>query len=207
MEQFFELLGKFVIAVGGAGAIIIAISGYISKLFADWFLQKEKAKYQKEIEEYKQQIQKEVEIARNLNEEIAYKKRVIFDSEYKYYEEIAPKLFDAGISVKEYLAIQNRFRNDSVNKELGDELINEHYDKAHKSIFEFHDSVSKYSLFIDKESYEQLFMFFNSCLKKLQTVEPCNDSSKRWVNWEILLEEIIKDQNQVIDFLRNKIRR
>lgn len=207
MDDVFELIGKVVAAVGGAGVIIIGISSWISKLWAKWFMEKEKQKFSKDIEIYKHELQKEIEITRNLNEQMAYRNKVIFDSEYKYYEEIAPKLIAAGSSIQEYLATQDEFRNDKSNKDLANKMIKEKYDVAHKRTFEFYDCICKYSFFVDKAAYEEMVNYFGLCLKKLQAVSPCNSGDKRWINWEELLEEAVREENQVIDFLRNMIRR
>lgn len=207
MDNFFELIGKFVAAVGGAGVIIIGVSSWISKLWAKWFMEKEKQKFSKEIEEYKHDLQKEIEISRNFNEQMAYRNKVIFDSEYRYYEEIAPKLIAAGNSIQDYLATQDEFKNDKTNKVLAEKMIKEKYDKAHKSIFEFYDCVCKYSLFINKRSYEELIQYFGVCLKKLQVISACKGSDKRKINWDELLENAVKEENQIIDFLRSEIRK
>lgn len=46
--DIFSVFGKIVLALGGAGAIIVAVSGFIARLWAKWFMEKQKNKYQKE---------------------------------------------------------------------------------------------------------------------------------------------------------------
>jgi hypothetical protein len=58
--SWYDIL-KIIIAIfgsiGGAGAIILGLSGWLGKVWADRFLEQEKAKYQKEIEQYKNQLE------------------------------------------------------------------------------------------------------------------------------------------------------
>ncbi len=207
MEHIFEILGKVVVAVGGAGVIIIAISGYISKLFADWFLQKEKAKYQKEIEEYKQQIQKELEVARNLNEEIAYKKRVIFDSEYKYYIEIVPKLISAAGALTLYIATKLQLRDgDEENYDILNEIVIEKKKIAKEDLYSFYEHLSMYAVFIEKDVYEEMMYFFDFGLDILEEKQFIDEDGEVMDLDEILTMCANKEEN-VIDFLRNKIRK
>ena len=54
--DIFSVFGKIVLALGGAGAIIVAVSGFIARLWATWFMEKQKNKYQKEREREKHEI-------------------------------------------------------------------------------------------------------------------------------------------------------
>ena len=42
--DIFSVFGKIVLALGGAGAIIVAVSGFIARLWAKWFMEKQKNK-------------------------------------------------------------------------------------------------------------------------------------------------------------------
>lgn len=206
MEQIFEILGKAVVAVGGAGAIIIAISGYISKFYADWFLQKEKAKYEKEIEEYKQQIQRELEVARNLNEEIAYKKRVIFDSEYKYYIEIVPKLVSAADALTLYIATKIQLRDDDENYDILNEIVIEKKKNANEDLYSFYEHLSMYAVFIEKDVYEEMMYFFEFGLDILDEKQFIDEEGKV-MELDNILTMCANKEESIIDFLRNKIRK
>ena len=60
--DIFSVFGKIVLALGGAGAIIVAVSGFIARLWAKWFMEKQKNKYQKEIEGYKNELKNNIEL-------------------------------------------------------------------------------------------------------------------------------------------------
>lgn len=105
--DIFSVFGKIVLAVGGAGTIIIALSSFIAKLWANWFMEKQKNKYQKEIEGYKNELAVELEKCRTLNEKILHKEIFIYDEEFKIYREIIPRLIKASKSVLDYLINSN----------------------------------------------------------------------------------------------------
>lgn len=89
--DIFSVFGKIVLALGGAGAIIVAVSGFIARLWAKWFMEKQKNKYQKEIEGYKNELAVELAKCRTLNEKILHKEIFIYDEEFKIYKEIMPR--------------------------------------------------------------------------------------------------------------------
>jgi hypothetical protein len=199
-----EYVGKVVVAAGGVGAIIVAISSYIAKIWANSFIEKEKEKHSKEIEAYKKELQKELEEIKMLNEEISYKKRFIFDSEYKYFEEIVPKLIKAGDAVRICLVNREEYSKDITNEVLKN-LVKEEYNIASKANFEFYDYLCKYAVFIDNECYTKMLDYMNLCLKML---EAGKDETKIITvhDWDLLLEQNLKAESAVIDFLRKKIR-
>lgn len=207
MEYIFEILGKVVVTVGGAGAIIIAISGYISKFYADWFMQKEKAKYEKEIEEYKQQIQRELEVARNLNEEIAYKKRVIFDSEYKYYIEIVPKLITTADDLTLYIATKLQLRDgDEEEYDILNKIVEEKKKIANEDLQTFYECLSMYAVFIEKDVYEEMMHFFSFGLDILEEKQFVDEDGEV-MKLDQIFTMCAEEEERIIDFLRNKIRK
>lgn len=54
--EIFQNIAGVIISVGGAGAIIWALSSYLGKMWAEKHLESIKTKYQKEIETYKSQL-------------------------------------------------------------------------------------------------------------------------------------------------------
>lgn len=103
--DIFSVFGKIVLALGGAGAIIVAVSGFIARLWAKWFMEKQKNKYQKEIEGYKNELAVELAKCRTLNEKILHKEIFIYDEEFKIYKEIMPGFRKVSKSVLDYLVI------------------------------------------------------------------------------------------------------
>ena len=61
MEITFELFGKIVALVGGAGFVICAFSAFLGNIITNCLLAKNKAKYDKELEDFKNKHQDELE--------------------------------------------------------------------------------------------------------------------------------------------------
>jgi hypothetical protein len=156
MDKVFDIIGKGVIAVGGASAVIIAVSVFISKIWADLFMKKKVAEYDKQIEYLKNSLVLEVERYKAINEQIIYKNLKIFDVEFNIYQEITPKLIDATNAVIESIMDMHEQEDCSLQK------------KAKEKCFELHLILTRYSSFMDKEMYEKYRDFILLCYKYLQ---------------------------------------
>ena len=55
--EIFQNIAGIIVSVGGAGAIIWALSSHLGKMWAEKHLESIKAKYQKEIEDYKTHLE------------------------------------------------------------------------------------------------------------------------------------------------------
>ena len=55
------IVSSIIVSVGGAGGIIVAISKWVGGIIANNIIQKNQAKYDKELEEFKADYQKEIE--------------------------------------------------------------------------------------------------------------------------------------------------
>jgi hypothetical protein len=53
VDKTITILGEIVISLGGAGAIIIALSSFIGKLWSDRYMKKKTAEYDRQLEYYK----------------------------------------------------------------------------------------------------------------------------------------------------------
>jgi len=60
-KAIFEWLGAIALSLGGTSVIIIGLSKYFGDFFANKLLEKDKAKYQRELEEVKSNFQSELE--------------------------------------------------------------------------------------------------------------------------------------------------
>lgn len=59
--QVFQLISALLASVGGAGAIIIAVSSWLGKVWANRLMEKDRAQHSKELEALKNQYSKELE--------------------------------------------------------------------------------------------------------------------------------------------------
>lgn len=56
MKEVIEIGGAIIIAVGGAGGLIISLSNYFGKVLADRYIERTKTTFQKEINEYQSKL-------------------------------------------------------------------------------------------------------------------------------------------------------
>lgn len=80
-KQIFELIGAVFASIGGAGALIFALSSFFGKMWANKLLEKQKAEYQKDVEEYKSALSQELENVKATNEKLTYITKVQYDIE------------------------------------------------------------------------------------------------------------------------------
>lgn len=137
MDNLVDIIGKIVIALGGAGTVIIALSSYISKLWADNLMKKKTAEYDKQFAIYKLSIDLEIEKMKALNEQVIYKNKQLFDKEFKIYEVVIPKLIVATDNLLGWL--------------VGSKLDDEKYSEYINSFDDLRKEIARNVLFMDKE--------------------------------------------------------
>lgn len=80
-QDVLKIIATAIASVGGAGAIVWALSSFFGKMWANKLLEKQKAEYQKDIEEYKSALSCELENVRATNEKLTYISKVQYDLE------------------------------------------------------------------------------------------------------------------------------
>lgn len=92
LQEIFATAGAVVVSLGGGGAIVVGISSWLGKVWANRILENQKAEHQKEIEGYKSELQKELERLNAIQDKALYISKVQYDNEYRIYQEIWQKL-------------------------------------------------------------------------------------------------------------------
>lgn len=80
-QTVLEIVAAAIASVGGAGAIVWALSSFFGKMWANKLLEKQKAEYQKDIEQYKSALSRELENVKATNEKLTYVSKVQYDIE------------------------------------------------------------------------------------------------------------------------------
>lgn len=65
MKSIFEIVAAVMLSVGGAGFIILMLANWLGRVWANRILEKDKAKYNRDIEELKNKFTKEFECYRS----------------------------------------------------------------------------------------------------------------------------------------------
>ena len=90
-QLVLEIVAAAIASVGGAGAIIWALSSFFGKMWANKILEKQKAEYQKDIEQYKSDLSRELENVKATNEKITYISKVQYDIEISAIKDLTSK--------------------------------------------------------------------------------------------------------------------
>jgi len=73
-----EIVASVLVSLGGGGAIVLGLSNWLGKIWADRLMEKEKVRYQKELENFKAQLNRENDrTGQTLREKLALYKEAI----------------------------------------------------------------------------------------------------------------------------------
>lgn len=108
MDKFFEIVGFIITSIGGVGVIIIGLSSWFGKLWANRFYEKERRKQ----EEYLKEIQSKFDVKlAELNNQLE-KSKLQFELLNKERMEVIRCLYAKLVDMEDYLGIYFRELND-----------------------------------------------------------------------------------------------
>lgn len=163
MQEIIQIALTIIASLGGAGFIIIGLANYLGKLWANMALESEKAKYNKELEELKSNLKKEIDTLNKINEKALYISKVQYDNEYKIYQEIWKALNECTIAT---LQLYPRgIENVPCDEEKKEKYKEEKYIRFSKTYTEYYDTIEKYAPFYKKEFYEKFIELRTKCFK------------------------------------------
>lgn len=162
-EDILKIVATAIASVGGAGAIIWALSSFFGKMWANKILEKQKAEYQKDIEKYKNALSSELESVKATNEKLTYISKVQYDMETEAIKNLTQashkaRLMCFSLTPYNQALLKNR-----------DEILNRHksyYKDFVDCINSFMDICGSSMAFIE-EDISDLFMKFLSLCRDL----------------------------------------
>lgn len=198
MDLIFSILGKIVIAVGGAGIVILGLSSWIGKIWADKLMETQKHQNQKDIEEYKSKLAEQLEILKFQNEKYNHISKVQFDAAFKMYQEINENMFNAVLSL-DVLLIKE--------EDIDEDIIEEYFSKCQNDLFQkiniFQKNIRKFAPFIDKEIYKSFLVLAKSIVKLQSQIPTLSDYLSQKDEVKSQMNEAWETHNQIVDILRN----
>lgn len=91
MENVFELVAAILVSVSSGGAIVLGLSGWLGKVWADRLIEREKANLAK-------LVQSEFEQLRGTTERSLFVHRTQFEVEFKAYQELWAEIYEAVVA-------------------------------------------------------------------------------------------------------------
>lgn len=152
MENIISLIGKIIAYLGGASFIILSLSSWIGKIWAKIFIKQQEAKYQKDIECYKNQLSEQLEILKAKNEKANYISKTQFDAEFKIYQELSETSFSMLYKVA-LLFPEGLDRGIPEGKDERQQVCQDRYEKAEEELIKFQNKLYQVAPFITKEMY------------------------------------------------------
>lgn len=141
--DIFALFGKVVASLGGAGLIIIGLSSWIGKIWADKLMETQRKQNQKEIEKFKSELHKELELLKAKNEKMNYITKTQFDAEFRMYQELSEACIETFISVNSVFPIKDKIETEQF-------IIT-----ARENTLIYGRTTYKYAPFLKKELFEK----------------------------------------------------
>lgn len=94
MTKAIEIATAIIVSIGGAGAIILGLSSWLGKVWANRILEREKAEHSKEIENYKSRLELELQKYNYLNDKATHISKKQYEKEFQIYIDIWDSLTD-----------------------------------------------------------------------------------------------------------------
>lgn len=163
MKEIFGIASAIIASVGGAGVIIIGLSSWFGKVWANRILENQKKEYQREIESYKCQLQENINKVNAINEKALHVSKTHYDTEFGIYKEIWTKLLECINSLNKLYPVFADVPSDPKERKKMDES---NYKKFVISYNDFSNTINKYAPFYKKSFYDDFITIRDLCNEK-----------------------------------------
>lgn len=160
MNQIFEVAGSILVSLGGGSVIVLGLSSWLGKVWANRILENEKKAHQLEIENYKSQLAISLEQIKSLNDKALYISKVQYDKEFQIYQDIWEKLHDC---IVETLDLCSKVQSSPVDNDEKEKWIQDKYSKFVVKYNEYSRTIDRYAPFYREDFYQSFVSIRNSC--------------------------------------------
>ncbi|HBW35631.1 hypothetical protein [Desulfosporosinus sp. BICA1-9] len=162
MKEIFQLIGAVIFSLGGAGAIIFALSSWLGKVWANRILEEEKKKHQLEIEEYKSKLMLELNKVNSLNQKALYITKVQYNKEFGIYQDIWEKLFDCIVAT---INLYPSFDEVPTDEDEKQKWIDKKYENYRDKYNLYSRTIDRYAPFYEENFYHSFVEVRKNCSK------------------------------------------
>ena len=150
-DGVFKTIAAAIISVGGAGAIIAFIAKYASDRIAERMLRKYDAKLNKDLEQYKHDLEIETERYCRKSENLTFVTKKQFETEFSAYQAIFESLYDFSVRTTSLYPV---FEHVPVDEQKKKEYYTGKYNEFCSAFNRFSEILEKNAPFIPKDIYE-----------------------------------------------------
>lgn len=161
MKEIFNIAVAIILSLGGSGAVLIGLSSWLGKIWADRILQSEKQKYSLEIEEYKNKLDKQLNLLNSSIDKSIFVTKLQYDKEFSIYLEIWGSLSECVISTK---ALYPKYENVFTDEEKQEEYKEKKWKRFVENYNEYSNVILKYAPFYEEKLYEGFIKLRNLCM-------------------------------------------
>lgn len=161
-NEVLQIAGAIIVSIGGASGIIISLSSWLGKIWANKLMKDTEFKYQKDIEEYKSTLAEQLEKLKTKEEKSIYMGKVQYDIEIKHYQDLSEKAFEMFVKNNSLFTLAEYILVDEEKQKL---IRLKNQDEAIYTINEFINYYGRSIPFIDSnisEMYDKLRMLCKS---------------------------------------------
>lgn len=211
LKAIFEISAAIVASFGGAGAIIIGLSSWLGKVWANRILENEKYEHSRELEEYKEKLSEQLAKVGAINDKALYISKAHYDNEYRIYSEIWEKLHKATLFSEDLFP--RGIASIPIDLEERKKFNQEKYKNFVDAFNEFSITTDKYAPFYKSEFYEKFKSIRKICQSfgvdfEIYVLDDCADPMSSDMKREVYhtrhdeLRPLKEDlQNQIRDYL------
>jgi hypothetical protein len=152
LQQIWEVAGAVIVSVGGGGALVLVLSSWLGKVWANRILETDRAKYAKEIELLKSDLERSNRLLQGEIEKTIFVSKKHFETEFQLLRDIWEK-----VSTVRGCMSQLRPMVDIVDaRRPPDDLFRERFEAFVPAVKELMDAVDHTSPFYPQEIYASL---------------------------------------------------
>lgn len=163
-KDILEVAAAIVASVGGCGVIVLALSKWFGGVLANKLLENERLEHNKELEEFKNKLNEQLNKAKSVNEKELYVSKAQYDNEYKIYMEIWEKLHKCIVYTLQL------YPQGIVNMPIDEKGMLEYqkqkYELYAENYNDFSLTIDKYAPFYKKQFYEKFIEIRKLCCKQ-----------------------------------------
>ena len=135
-KTVWEIVGTAVLSMGGAGAIIAAVTKYAANHLSEKMLKKYDAKLSKDLEEYKHELELETEKYKKKTENLNFVTQKQYDKEHSAYQ----ALFDNMVKFSRctsalYPVLEPAYANEEEKRERNKQKYNSYIDAYNEFLY------------------------------------------------------------------------
>lgn len=162
MSEIFETVSAVLLSLGGGGALVVGLSSWLGKVWANRILEDEKFLHQKELEHYKSEMVKRLNSLNVNNEKALYISKSQYDMEFNIYKDIWAKLFDVIASTKSLYPI---YENVPTSQEKRKEYDDIKYKRFIDTYNDYIKTINYYAPFYRDDFYNDFIEIRDLCIE------------------------------------------